>query len=60
MGVAVTDEVLTQLASSTGPLGTLILVLAVWIRGQLREVTLRLDATERRIIHLEERSTDGQ
>ena len=52
------EELLTQLAGTTGPVGTFLLVFAVWVRSQFRELGIRLDGHERRLIQVEARDDD--
>ena len=53
------DELLAQLAGTTGPVGTFLLVFAVWVRSQFRELGTRLDGHERRLIQVEQRNDDA-
>lgn len=54
---AMTDETVaeavTQVATSTGPLGTAIAVLYMWMRGQFRELRLLGRSRDRRLSRLE-------
>lgn len=43
------DELLLQLMAGTGPLGTIIVASAVWVRGEFRQVRTILKNHEARI-----------
>lgn len=43
------DELLLQLLAGTGPIGTLVVVSAVWVRGEFRQLRTILKNHESRI-----------
>ena len=47
-------DLLTQVTAQTGLSGGMIFAAAVWVRGAVRELGLRIDAIERRIETLEQ------
>jgi hypothetical protein len=53
VGDSVSLEVLTQIASTTGPLGTLIILGGWWARGQFQEVRRTTKTNRKRIVRLE-------